>query len=311
MNDYGHDLLFGSFPSPVNRPARHAVDLAIVSERAGLDLVTFQDHPYHPGFHDTPTLLTYAASKTKRIALSGNVTNLPLRPPLGLARAGATVDRLSRGRFRLGIGAGANWDGVESMGGRRLGTGHGISALREAIEIIRDSWDTDRSEPLRHDGPFYRVVDGERGPRPYHPIPIWVGAYKPRMLGLTGAVADGWLPSIEYIEGGLRGLADSNARIDEAALQAGREPASVRRMMNFMRAGFGPTGQGFLDGPAEMWIDRLTTLAVDHGISAFIIGGDDPGPITRFGTEIAPAVRENVARARRRPPVASLDTSNG
>ncbi|GAA0562998.1 LLM class flavin-dependent oxidoreductase [Actinomadura livida] len=298
MNDYGHDLLFGSFPSPVRRPARQAVDLAVASERAGLDLVTFQDHPYHPGFHDTSTLLAYAAAKTRRIALSGNVTSLPLRPPLGLARAAATVDRLSQGRFRLGVGAGASWDGVEAMGGRRLGAGQSISALREAIGIIRDGWDADRPEPLRHEGRFYRVVDGDRGPRPYHPIPIWVGAYKPRMLDLTGAVADGWLPSLEYIEDGLRGITDGNARIDEAAVRAGREPSSVRRMMNFMRTGLGPAGQGFLDGPPEMWIDRLTALALDHGISAFIIGGDDPGLIIRFGAEIAPAVRENVAQAR-------------
>ncbi|WP_250007979.1 LLM class flavin-dependent oxidoreductase [Actinoplanes sp. M2I2] len=299
MNDYGHDLLFGSFVTPVAQPAQHGVDLALVSEQAGLDLVTFQDHPYQPSFHDTSTLLTYVASRTQKIAVSGNVTSLPLRPPLGLARAAATVDRLSGGRFRLGIGAGAFWDGIARMGGRKLTPAQGVAALREAIGIIRDAWDPDQQGPLNHEGPFYRIEDGDRTPYAHRPIPIWVGSYKPRMLALTGAVADGWLPSIEYIDGGLPGLADANHRIDDAAHEAGREPAAVRRLMNFMRASLVPTGQGFLDGPPEVWIDRLTMLALEHGISTFLIGGDDPTTLTRFGTEIAPAVRENVAHARR------------
>ncbi|WP_422772881.1 LLM class flavin-dependent oxidoreductase [Plantactinospora sp. WMMC1484] len=299
MTDYGHDLLFGSFVTPVAQPARHGVDLAVVSEQAGLDLVTFQDHPYQSSFHDTSTLLTYVAAQTKKIAVSANVTSLPLRPPLGLARAAATVDRLSGGRFRLGIGAGAFWDGIARLGVRRLTTGQGISALKEAIGIIRDAWDPSEQAPLNHDGPFYRVIDGDRAPYAHHPIPIWVGSYKPRMLALTGALADGWLPSIEYIDGGLQGLADANDRIDDAAREAGREPAEIRRLMNFMRADLTSTGQGFLDGPARLWIDRLTLLALDHGISAFIIGGDDPSTLARFGAEVAPAVRENVAQARR------------
>jgi len=305
MTDYGHDLLFGSFVTPVARPAQHAVDLAIASERAGLDLVTFQDHPYQPSFHDTSTLLTYVASQTERIALSGNVTSLPLRPPLGLARTAATVDRLSGGRFRLGIGAGAFWDGIAGMGGRRLSPGQGAAALKEAIGLIRDAWDPEQTGPINYEGRFYRVTDGDRAPVAHGPIPIWVGSYKPRMLALTGAVGDGWLPSIEYIEGGLRGLADANTRIDDAAREAGRDPAAVRRLMNFMRASIAPAGQGFLDGPPQAWVDRLTMLALDHGVSAFLVGGDDPTTIARFGAEIAPAVRENVEHARQPAKTAS------
>ena len=58
MTDYGHDLLFGTFVTPDARDASRAVDLAITADRAGLDLVTFQDHPYQPGFLDTWTLLS-------------------------------------------------------------------------------------------------------------------------------------------------------------------------------------------------------------------------------------------------------------
>jgi alkanesulfonate monooxygenase SsuD/methylene tetrahydromethanopterin reductase-like flavin-dependent oxidoreductase (luciferase family) len=80
--DYGHELLFGTFITPAAQQPHHAVELAVVADRAGLDLVTFQDHPYQPGFLDTWTLLTYVAARTSRVRLSHNVLNLPLRPPV-------------------------------------------------------------------------------------------------------------------------------------------------------------------------------------------------------------------------------------
>ena len=129
MTDYGHNLLFGTFITPVAQPALHAVELAMVSDRAGLDLVTFQDHPYQPSFHDTWTLLSYVASRTTNIHLSPNVLNLPLRQPAVLARSAASLDLLSGGRVELGLGAGAFWDGIEAMGGRRLEPGQSIEAL--------------------------------------------------------------------------------------------------------------------------------------------------------------------------------------
>ena len=68
--------------------------------------------------------------------------------------------------------------------------------------------------------------------------------------------------------------------------------------MNFMHASLSPTGRGFLDGPAQAWVDQLTLMALDYGVSVFLVGGDDPTTLARLGNEIAPAVRDNVARAR-------------
>jgi hypothetical protein len=76
--DYGHELLFGTFITPAAQRPHHAVELAVVADWAGLDLVTFQDHPYQPGFLDTWTLLTYVAARTSRVRVSHNVLNLPL-----------------------------------------------------------------------------------------------------------------------------------------------------------------------------------------------------------------------------------------
>src|SRR5690606_20217542 len=86
MTDYGHDLLFGTFVAPAAQQAHRIVELAKVADRAGLDLVTFQDHPYQAAFLDTSTLLAYTAAATERVRLSANVASLPLRPPAVLAR---------------------------------------------------------------------------------------------------------------------------------------------------------------------------------------------------------------------------------
>src|ERR1700748_2586892 len=110
--DYGHDLLFGSFIGPRAADADEVVALAELSEEVGLDLVTFQDHPYQPAFLDTWTLLSYVAAQTAKVKLSGNVINLPLRLPAHLARQAASLDLLSDGRFELGLGAGAFWEAI-------------------------------------------------------------------------------------------------------------------------------------------------------------------------------------------------------
>ncbi|WFE54542.1 LLM class flavin-dependent oxidoreductase [Micromonospora sp. WMMD1155] len=297
MSDYGHDLVFGSFVTPDAGDPDRTVGLAVLTEQVGLDLVTFQDHPYQPAFLDTWTLLSYVAARTDRVHLAANVTNLPLRPPAVLARSVASLDLLSDGRINLGLGAGAFWDAIEAMGGRRLTPGQGVRALEEAIEIIRQVWDTQTRGGVRVDGEFHRVVGAKRGPAPAHAVPIWLGAYKPRMLQLTGRRADGWLPTLGYLQPG--DLAKGNAMIDDAAQEAGRSPRDVRRLLN-IAGRFSAVGSGPLNGPAEQWVRELTELALGEGVSTFILAGDDPDDLRRFAAEVAPAVRESVSAERDR-----------
>jgi alkanesulfonate monooxygenase SsuD/methylene tetrahydromethanopterin reductase-like flavin-dependent oxidoreductase (luciferase family) len=299
MTDYGQDLLFGVFVTPVNKPAHRAVELSVLADEAGLDLVTFQDHPYQPSFHDTWTLLSYVASRTSRIHVSGNVLNLPLRQPAVLARAAASLDLLSGGRFELGIGAGGFWDAIHAMGGPRRSAGESIAALEEGIAIIREIWAADRPGPVKVDGDHYRIRGAKRGPAPAHDIGVWIGAYKPRMLRLTGRAGDGWLPSLPYLEGGIADLAPMNAHIDEAAEEAGRDPSRIRRLLN-IGGQFATTGRGLLDGPPEQWAEDLAGLTVEHGITGFILTGDDRAAIELFAHEVAPATRELVAAERAR-----------
>ncbi|GEK79730.1 LLM class flavin-dependent oxidoreductase [Agrococcus baldri] len=283
--DYGHEIEFGVFITPSNQQPQQPVRLAQVAEQAGFDLATFQDHPYQPAFHDTWTLLSYVAAATERIRLSPNVANVPLRQPAVLARSAASLDLLTGGRVELGLGAGGFWDAIEAMGGTRLTPGQGVDALGEAIAIIREIWSTGERGGVRVDGQHHRAAGAKRGPRPAHPIPLHIGAYKPRMLRLTGRLGDGWLPSLGYLQPG--DLGRGNAAIDEAAARAGREPHEIRRLLN--------VGADFADAAQ---IDRAVELAIEDGIGTFIVAADDPGTMQRFMAEVAPAVRERVAAAR-------------
>lgn len=294
MPDYGHDLVLGTFLTPAAKDPQQVVALARATERAGLDLVTFQDHPYQPAFLDTWTLLSWVAASTERVHVAGNVLNLPLRNPAVLARAAASLDLLSGGRFALGLGSGAFWDAIAAMGAPRLTPGQGVDALDEAIDIVRGIWDTNERTPLRVGGTHHRVDGAKRGPAPAHDIPLWIGAYKPRMLRLVGRKADGWLPSLGYLEDG--DLATGNARIDDAAQAAGRDPREIRRLLNLGAGSF--SGAGFMQGPPERWVEDLLPLVLEDGISTFILGSDDPVAIARFGQEVAPALRDAVAAAR-------------
>lgn len=284
--DYGHALEFGAFITPTATTPDASVLLSQAAEASGLDLVTFQDHPYQPAFLDTWTLMSFVAASTERVRIAPNVLNVPLRPPAVTARAAASLDLLSGGRFDLALGAGGFWDAIEAMGGGRLTPGQAVTALEEAIDLTRKLWDTTERRGVFTDGAHHRVQGAKRGPRPAHDIPIWIGAYKPRMLALTGRKGDGWLPSLGYMKPG--DLARGNAAIDEAATGAGRDPREIRRLLNVGR---------LAADPAE-FAERLAQLALEDGIGTFILAGDDPRLLQEFGSEVAPAVREHVARER-------------
>ncbi len=282
--DYGHDVRFGTFITPSSRDPHGVVELAVVSDRLGFDLITFQDHPYQPALLDAWSLLAFVAARTEHAHLSANVTNLPLRQPVVLARSSVTIDQLSNGRFELGLGAGGFWDAIEAVGGRRLSPGDAVTALEEAIRVIRAVWAVEEPGGATVDGEFYRVRGAKRGPASPHPIGISIGAYKPRMLDLVGRAADGWLPSFGYLTGA-SALTEMNRRIDDGAESVGRSPAEIRRWLNI--------------GADDATVEQLTALAIEQGMSGFILASDDATTMERFAHEVIPAVREQVGAARR------------
>ncbi|GAB3462018.1 LLM class flavin-dependent oxidoreductase [Actinophytocola sediminis] len=309
MPDYGHSLEFGVFLPPAAEAAGDTLTLARIADRVGIDLVSVQDHPYQPSFLDAWTLLSVIAASTDSVRVFPNVVNLPLRPPSVLARSAASLDILSGGRVELGLGTGAFWDGVEGMGGQRRTPGESINALEEAVAVIRALWTPGR-RGIRLDGEHYRLAGAHPGPQPVHDIGIWLGAYKKRMLALTGRVADGWLPSSPYAPP--EQLAGMNRVIDEAAESAGRSTSDIRRLYNIVGS-FSGRGNDFLRGPAKVWIEQLAELALSDGISGFVLmvepDGDDD--LRRFAEEVAPGVRELVAQERAlgiEPPPAATTT---
>jgi len=275
--DYGQPVRFGVFITPV--ATEQPLELARIADGLGFDVLGVQDHPYQRRFFDTWTLLTAMAMHTEHITVFPDVVNLPLRPPAMLAKAAATLDILSGGRVELGLGAGGFWDAIKAYGGPVRTPGESVSAVEEAIQVIRLLWSGQHG--IRFDGKLYPLAGAHSGPVPKHPIGIWIGGYKPRMLSLIGRLADGWVPSLGYLKP--PDLLEGNRRIDEAATAAGRDPRSIRRVLN----------AGFVDA------ETLVSLVVDDGMDTFLVS-EDPDDMRAFAKEVAPRVREEVEAHRSR-----------
>jgi alkanesulfonate monooxygenase SsuD/methylene tetrahydromethanopterin reductase-like flavin-dependent oxidoreductase (luciferase family) len=219
------------------------------------------------------------------------VTCLPLRPPVMLAKSAASLDLITEGRVEIGLGAGRFWDAIAGAGGPRRMPKQAVDALVEAIEILRGIW---AGGPFSFTGVHYLVPGTKAGPVPAHRIAIWLGAYKPRMLRVTGQLADGWLPSLGQLDPAE--LETLNSQIDEAAVDAGRDPKVIRRLVN-IHGSFGDRAE-LLQGSTADWGEQLADLALAFGMSIFILGTDDPDQARRYAEEVAPRVRELVAAER-------------
>lgn len=290
--------LFGGNIDPGARKLDLARNLAQLADRAGLDFIGIQDHPYNPNFLDTWTLLTALGVLTARVRLLPNVLNLPLRPPALLAKAAASLDVLTGGRVELGLGAGGFWDGIAAYGGPRRTPGEAVTALDEAIGVIRALWQPPAAGPIHHAGPFYPLDGAQPGPVPAHPIGIWLGALGPRMVRLTGARADGWIISASYIPP--EAVPPLQDTLDAAAAEAGRPPTAIRRAYN-LGGLILPPGQtnlraarrGVLVGPVQQWVDEIVRYYRDLRMDTFLFWpiNDELAQMERFAAEVVPAAR--------------------
>src|SRR3954469_4567707 len=158
MADYGHPMEFGYFLTPDASDPGGVLETARLADELGYDLLGVQDHPYQRRHLDALTLLGVILARTERIRVFLAVGNLPLRPPAVFAKAAATLDVLSGGRFEAGPrgggllaagpGAGGYLEPAHAMGAPELTPGESIEALEEAVEILRESWSGARS--IRH-----------------------------------------------------------------------------------------------------------------------------------------------------------------
>jgi alkanesulfonate monooxygenase SsuD/methylene tetrahydromethanopterin reductase-like flavin-dependent oxidoreductase (luciferase family) len=270
-------------------------ELVLAADDLGLDVVGIQDHPYQGRFLDTWSLIPSLLAQTRRVSMFTDVANLPLRPPAMMAKAAASLDVLSGGRFDLGLGAGAFPEVVARLGGPVRTRGEGLEALEEAIDVLRLMWSDAPS--VSYDGTYYQLADARPGPLPAHPIGIWLGAFKPRMLRLVGRKADGWLPSLGVLS--RDELREANRLIDRTAEQAGRDRRQIRRILNLQGVigdrpapprGSLPVGYLAgepLAGPPAFWVETL---------AGFIADGFDT--LVFWPVEVSPEQVELLAQVR-------------
>lgn len=284
------ELSFGISVTPYAEAYPAIVEQVLAAEEHGLDLVGIQDHPYQRRFLDTFSLIADLLARTTRLRIFPDVANLPLRDPPMIAKAAASMDVMSGGRFELGLGSGSFWDAVAGMGGPSRSRGDAFAAMEEAIRIIRGALDTERI--VRGPGPHYPVPGYPPGPPPPHRVGIWLGVYGPRGLRLTGRVADGWIPSLGYMAPDA--FRRASAIIDDAAAAAGRDPDEIRRIYNVSGViTGGERGSDDLTGPVQHWIDTLMSWVNDIGVDSLVYWPRDAGveQVERFAREVVPAVR--------------------
>ena len=222
------------FPSVLYREGQAAVvALAQAIERIGFDHIDMFDHvvmahpaegrasgPYPASMPiiEALTTLAFIAAVTERVGLGTEVLVLPQRQPVLVAKQVSTIETLSGGRVRLGVGVGWQEAEYEALGADFHSRGR---AMDEAIALLRRCW----TEPsISLDGEHYPLREmamepkppGEGGP------PIWIGGGSPAALSRAGTLGDGWLAGA----GGGTG-SESIATVRQHAERAGRDPHAL------------------------------------------------------------------------------------
>jgi len=250
-------------------------ELARVLERAGFDSVWVSDHVVLPGtiesrypfaadgratwptdtpYFDALIALALAAAVTERVSLGIAVLVLPLRHPVVAAKQLATIDVASRGRLRLGVGAGWLREEFEALDVPYATRG---SRLDEWIELLRMCW---TGTPDPHDGRHYRLPAGVRClPTPVRRVPILVGGHSPQALRRAGAVGEGWLGQQSLGDLDTAEIEAARRTMAEAARAAGRDPDGLAVVLRIVESA-GMTAQ------LAPRLRELAAAGVDEGI---------------------------------------------
>ncbi|GAA1555104.1 LLM class flavin-dependent oxidoreductase [Actinomadura kijaniata] len=293
----------------LSRDARATLDFALEAEKLGLDVCWVAE----AWGSDAPSALGYLAARTERMLIGSAVIQLGTRTPVAIAQTALTLAELSQGRFLLGLGA----SGPQVMEGL-----HGVpfdrplTRMRETVDIIRRAW---AGEKISYSGETVRIpLPGEARPMrlstaPNPGIPLYLAALSPRMLELTGRVADGWLGTsfvpegagayLTHLDAGLAAAGRTRADLDvcqgaEVAIFDDEEPMrahlqSRRAELAFSIGGMGTATtnfynaayarQGWSDVTGEIWRrwrsgDRAgaTALVTDEMVLATTLIGTEP-----------------------------------
>ncbi len=163
--------------------------------------------------------LTFVGAHTSRIGLGTSVLNIPFYNPVMLARRLSTIDVLSGGRLRLGLGMGWSPDEFDAAGSAMKDRG---KRADEFLQVLKAIWTTD---PVEFKGEYYSISKSFIGPKPVqkpHP-PIFMAAFVPAALRRVSRYSDGWMP----VAIPLGGVAQMFEGIKEMARESGRDPETL------------------------------------------------------------------------------------
>ncbi len=290
MTKFGRRLRFGYCLIPDASNPRQALSLARQAEKLAFDYVAVPDYPDNPTYHEAWTLLTAIGMSTSYITLFPILAELPLRSPLMLAKAAASLDRLTGGRVEVGINASASSRPLSSVNGSQPTTDD-LQRLEEAVQVLRNMWSSERSVSFA--GKFYQLDGLRPGPAPAHRMGVWLAGNEPEVVSLAARLADGWLAA-PYPEVELDELRTLSKQLDDAAEAAGRSPSEIQRIWR-ISASF-KNGELPFKGNPKTWVESLAELAVETGFDTFLVveGEGAESQLERFATDIMPHTRSLV-----------------
>ena len=243
-------------------------------ESWGFDSLWLPDHfvptarPEGP-FLEAWTLLSALAMATERVRLGVLVSSNTFRHPAMLAKQAVTVDHISNGRLELGIGAGwFVWE-HERFGLDFPPTKELVDRYEEAVTLL-DTYL--RNDVSSFNGQYYTLDEAPNRPAPIQRPrpPLVLGAHGRRTIGIAGRFADTWNSRGTPAE-----IRERNARLDDAASAAGRDPASIKRSLLYVVAQM-PEEQPW--DSVEAFRDFIGRFS-DAGMADFIL---QPPPPERF-----------------------------
>ena len=274
------------------------------AEALGFDSVWVGDHVlWHVFWPEPLSMLGAASAVTERIALGSGILLAALRRPAALAKQTATLQWLSQGRFRLGVGAGGEFATEFAASGVPLDRRGAY--LDQTLEALQALWS---GEPVTLHSDVIDVEDARLDLVPEPRIPIWVGGRSAPAQRRAGRFGDAWMPFVITPER----FAEGWANVREQAERHGRDPDSIipalqlwgqfdddlaealgtiaARIESTYRTPFEQFERYTVYGDAEMCLARLREF-VDAGVRHFNLvfaGGDRLAQLTRVATEIMP-----------------------
>lgn len=163
--------------------------------------------------------LTFVAARTKKVALGTSVLDIPYYNPVMLARRLTTIDILSNGRLRLGLGLGWSQDEMDAAGANMKQRG---AVADEFLQVLKAIWTTN---PVKFQGKFFRVpesyINFKPVQKPYPPI--YMAAFAPAALKRIATAADGWNPVAIPVAG----MEQMFGAVRQMAKEAGRDPSKL------------------------------------------------------------------------------------